>query len=237
MSSLSLHFSPTLLLPSPSPSPPSPPLNKLHRPIKISNSSLPSSLYSFRDLLHSKLSMNSSTKAELLLMTCKLSSVLIAMTADFSSPAEELFLSWCWGNKNLELVYRRDRSLGGREVLVAKNKITIDRKKPNVLDGDDVNSNWGWARRRKKKNPVEQLPKWWPVSSSGSDQEEYQRMANRLILSLQICFPAILDNRMTGRDILGMTLFKSEKSADIVCVYIIECHIMMDSMVVVFLIK
>ncbi|KAM3249858.1 hypothetical protein P3L10_011628 [Capsicum annuum] len=196
MSSLSLHFSPTLLLPSPSPSPPSPPLNKLHRPIKISNSSLPSSLYSFRDLLHSKLSMNSSTKAELLLMTCKLSSVLIAMTADFSSPAE---------------VYRRDRSLGGREVLVAKNKITIDRKKPNVLDGDDVNSNWGWARRRKKKNPVEQLPKWWPVSSSGSDQEEYQRMANRLILSLQICFPAILDNRMTGRDILGMTLFKPWK--------------------------
>ncbi|PHT27588.1 hypothetical protein CQW23_32812 [Capsicum baccatum] len=94
----------------------------------------------------------------------------------------ELFLSWCWGNKNLELVYRRDRSLGGREVLVAKNEITIDRKKPNVLDGDDVNSNWGWDRRRKKKNPVEQLPKWWPVSSSGSDQEEYQRMANRLIL-------------------------------------------------------
>lgn len=97
-------------------------------------------------------------------------------------------------NNNVELVYKRDRSLGGREVLVAKNE-TIDRKKPNVLDSDDRNSNWDWdrdspirfSRSRKKKSPVEQLPKWWPVSSSGSDQveaenqQEYQRMANRLI--------------------------------------------------------
>lgn len=110
-------------------------------------------------------------------------------------------------NNNLELVYKRDRSLGGREVLVAKNE-TVDRKKPNVLDSDDRNSNWDWgnpirfSRRRKKKSSVEQLPKWWPISTSGSDQvgaenqEEYQRMANRLIR-------AILDNRMTGKDILA----------------------------------
>lgn len=114
-------------------------------------------------------------------------------------------------NNNVELVYKRDRSLGGREVLVAKNE-AIDRKKPNVLDSDDRNSNWDWdrdrdspirfSRSRKKKSPVEQLPKWWPVSSSGSDQvgaenqQEYQRMANRLIR-------AILDNRMTGKDILA----------------------------------
>ncbi|MCD7447171.1 hypothetical protein HAX54_025517 [Datura stramonium] len=95
-------------------------------------------------------------------------------------------------NNNVELVYKRDRSLGGREVLVAKNE-TVDRKKPNVLDSDDRNSNWDWgnpisfSRRRKKKSSVEQLPKWWPISNSGSDkvgaenQEEYQRMANRLI--------------------------------------------------------
>ncbi|XP_049370011.1 uncharacterized protein LOC125834905 [Solanum verrucosum] len=117
------------------------------------------------------------------------------------------------GNNNVELVYKRDRSLGGREVLVAKNETpTLDRKKPNVLDSDEGNSNWDWdrdrdspisfSRRRKKKSSVEQLPKWWPVSTSGSDQvgaenqEEYQRMANRLIR-------AILDNRMTGKDILA----------------------------------
>ncbi|KAL3329504.1 hypothetical protein AABB24_036537 [Solanum stoloniferum] len=115
------------------------------------------------------------------------------------------------GNNNVELVYKRDRSLGGREVLVAKNETpTLDRKKPNVLDSDEGNSNWDWdghspisfSRRRKKKSSVEQLPKWWPVSTSRSDQvgaenqEEYQRMANRLIR-------AILDNRMTGKDILA----------------------------------
>lgn len=113
------------------------------------------------------------------------------------------------GNNNVELVYKRDRSLGGREVLVAKNETpTLDRKKPNVLDRDEGNSNWdldtpiSFSRRRKKKSSVEQLPKWWPVSTSGSDQvgtenqEEYQRMADRLIR-------AILDNRMTGKDILA----------------------------------
>lgn len=113
------------------------------------------------------------------------------------------------GNNNVELVYKRDRSLGGREVLVAKNE-TVDRKKPNVLDSDDRNSNWDWdrdspirfSRRRKKKSSVEQLPKWWPVLSSGSDQvgaenqEEYQRMANRLIRG-----------NFISRLFLGMQLF------------------------------
>lgn len=111
------------------------------------------------------------------------------------------------GNNNVELVYKRDRSLGGREVLVAKNE-TVGRKKPNVLDSDDGNSNWDWgsrirlSRRRKKKSSVEQLPKWWPVSCSSSDQvgaenqQEYQRMANRLIR-------AILDSRTAGKDILA----------------------------------
>lgn len=110
-------------------------------------------------------------------------------------------------NNNVELVYKRDRSLGGREVLVAKNE-TVGRKKPNVLDSDDGNSNWDWgsrirlSRRQKKKSSVEQLPKWWPVSCSSSDQvgaenqQEYQRMANRLIR-------AILDSRTAGKDILA----------------------------------
>ncbi|XP_016475440.2 uncharacterized protein LOC107797089 [Nicotiana tabacum] len=107
-------------------------------------------------------------------------------------------------NNNVELVYKRDRSLGGKEVLVAKNE-TVYRNKPNVLDSEDSNWDWGsrirFSRRRRKKSSVEKLPKWWPVSTSSSDQvgaenqEEYQKMANRLIR-------AILDNRMTGKDIL-----------------------------------
>ncbi|XP_059293854.1 uncharacterized protein LOC132046735 isoform X1 [Lycium ferocissimum] len=106
-------------------------------------------------------------------------------------------------NNNVELVYKRDRSLGGRQVLVARNGTVADRNKPNVLDN---NSDWGsrirFSRRRNKKSSVEQLPKWWPVSTAGSEQvgaenqQEYQRMANRLIR-------AILDNRMTGKDILA----------------------------------
>ncbi|KAF3673509.1 putative CMP-sialic acid transporter 2-like [Capsicum annuum] len=189
------------------------------------------SLYSFKDLLHSKLDeFVHSGRAAIddlqtliridsndgrLLFSCRRTTVKFVGTLLLTSflvifTLRTIFklvlgLRHNTRNNNVELVYKRDRSLGGREVLVAKNEITVDRKKPNVLDGDDVNSNWGWAsriRRRKKKSSVEQLPKWWPVSSSGSDQvgaenqEEYQRMANRLIR-------AILDNRMTGRDILA----------------------------------
>ncbi|KAK4356757.1 hypothetical protein RND71_022367 [Anisodus tanguticus] len=206
--------------------------NNLHFILAVDN--LPTkSLYSIKDLLHSKLGefLHSSRAAIEDLQTliridinngrvsfsCRRSTVkflgtLVVTTFILIFTLRAIFklvqgLRVNNGNDNVELVYKRDRSLGGREVLVAKNE-TVDRKKPNVLDIDDRNSNWDWgsqnrfSRRRKKKSSVEQLPKWWPVLSSGSDQvgaenqEEYQRMANRLIR-------AILDNRMTGKDILA----------------------------------
>lgn len=191
------------------------------------------SLYSFKDLLHSKLGeFVHSGRAAIedlqtliridsndgrVLFSCRRSTVKFLGTLLVTSflvifTLRAIFklvlgLQQNSRNNNVELVYKRDRSLGGREVLVAKNE-TVGRKKPNVLDSDDGNSNWDWgsrirlSRRQKKKSSVEQLPKWWPVSCSSSDQvgaenqQEYQRMANRLIR-------AILDSRTAGKDILA----------------------------------
>lgn len=100
------------------------------------------------------------------------------------------------------LVYKRDRSLGGREVLVGKregNWGTTPRTTPlslNDYNDDKKTKNTRMLNRRK-----EELPQWWPqLLNSGSNvneminREEYQRMANRLVR-------AMMDNKMAGKDI------------------------------------
>ncbi|XP_022145227.1 uncharacterized protein LOC111014731 [Momordica charantia] len=105
-------------------------------------------------------------------------------------------------------VVRRDRSLGGREVVVARNVVPRDKataaKKNNLLglldtplasmamaDVSDEVSNGVWVG--------ETLPKWWPPAVprriSTVNRQEYQIEANRLVR-------ALVDNRMTGRDFM-----------------------------------
>ncbi|CAN1253360.1 CMP-sialic acid transporter 3 [Linum perenne] len=107
------------------------------------------------------------------------------------------------GFRREKVVVRRDRSLGGKEVVVAtaaERDSVPKRKRFGVLD-DPLSSlslamegnDWGkYLGRRQDK-----LPKWWPVTvadnSSGENQEEYQREAKRLIRE-------ITDYRTRGKD-------------------------------------
>ncbi|XP_074322583.1 uncharacterized protein LOC141659560 isoform X2 [Apium graveolens] len=96
------------------------------------------------------------------------------------------------------VVTRRDRSLGGKEVVVGN--VSRGRVLESPLESREftggmfkgITRNWG-------KTKGNRLPDWWPKSTSvsvsvGDDNEEYQRQANRLIR-------AIMDYRMSGKDI------------------------------------
>ncbi|XP_052173835.1 uncharacterized protein LOC127789097 isoform X2 [Diospyros lotus] len=104
------------------------------------------------------------------------------------------------------VIWRRDRSLGGREVVVGKKRDDAKLSNLRVLKNPlspaqgSVMRAWpefpkNWTGRTEKEN---KLPGWWPVllppPVAVVDKEEYQRMANRLIR-------AILDHRISGRDI------------------------------------
>ncbi|XP_022972101.1 uncharacterized protein LOC111470737 isoform X1 [Cucurbita maxima] len=104
-------------------------------------------------------------------------------------------------------VVRRDRSLGGREVVVGTVRDKAVAKKNNhfgILDSplsmtsmaltdvsDEVSRNGAWVGDR--------LPKWWPPAVprriSTANRQEYQIEADRLVR-------ALVDSRMSGRDFM-----------------------------------
>lgn len=107
-----------------------------------------------------------------------------------------------FSDKNGGVIYRRDRSLGGREVVVGKtdtNMIKRRNKSRNdrfmlMLESGKEKRHQFWQRRERRS--VEKLPQWWPVSgldSSSSlevdNKEEYQIAANRLIRGWHFVFP------------------------------------------------
>ncbi|KAK3444042.1 hypothetical protein EUGRSUZ_A00253 [Eucalyptus grandis] len=102
--------------------------------------------------------------------------------------------------RNEAVVVRRDRSLGGREVVVGTRKETdgsrvLDNPLSPALRGTVDRSS---PRRRRNMAPrvEENLPEWWPAMTASSavdlevDKEYYQREANRLVrgrsISLEI---------------------------------------------------
>ncbi|XP_050373439.1 uncharacterized protein LOC126791079 [Argentina anserina] len=105
-----------------------------------------------------------------------------------------------------KVVTRRDRSLGGKEVVVARiekpRAAEAGVKKTRglgILD-DPLSSVAGMGRVFKNRVRFgERLPQWWPTTTSrpifGGDNEEHQREANRLVR-------AITDDRMSGKDII-----------------------------------
>ncbi|XP_061994422.1 uncharacterized protein LOC133712333 [Rosa rugosa] len=111
-----------------------------------------------------------------------------------------------------KVVTRRDRSLGGKEVVVARiekpraEEVSVKKNRGlGILDTplSSVRKSSVFAgMERVFKNRVrfgEKLPQWWPTTTSqpilGVDNEEHQREANRLVR-------AITDNRMSGKDIM-----------------------------------
>ncbi|GAB4859080.1 hypothetical protein Ancab_010545 [Ancistrocladus abbreviatus] len=94
-----------------------------------------------------------------------------------------------------EVVRRRDRSLGGREVVVGRGMEEIEKKRKDLraagmeLDAVPVK----WIRREARK-----LPNWWPFETLPRalvvNSEASQKEANKLIR-------AIMDDRISGKDI------------------------------------
>ncbi|GMY32367.1 hypothetical protein FCV25MIE_27609 [Fagus crenata] len=110
------------------------------------------------------------------------------------------------------VVVRRDRSLGGREVVVAVGVGRKVKERENVKRDSRVSvnplslaasgNNLGLSERvsgNRVRAREKKLPKWWPVSVSRPglvlNQHEYQREANWLI-------QVMMDNRVNGRDIM-----------------------------------
>ncbi|KAG2296049.1 hypothetical protein Bca4012_002529 [Brassica carinata] len=95
-----------------------------------------------------------------------------------------------------KVVVRRDRSLGGKEVVVAVDSIRSSSSSLASSSGQASRSNS--VARNLKHRAQNNLPKWWPASlpcqSLEVDKEDYQREANRIVR-------AIVDNRTSGRDI------------------------------------
>ncbi|XP_038712147.1 uncharacterized protein LOC120006252 isoform X1 [Tripterygium wilfordii] len=97
-----------------------------------------------------------------------------------------------FGSRRDDVVVRRDRSLGGKEVVVAARSIRETRE-------DGMMDNFGALKKNIQVRSQEKLPKWWPVRvvipAMVADKEEYQREANKLIR-------AIMDCRTSGKDIM-----------------------------------
>ncbi|XP_040380413.1 uncharacterized protein LOC102706192 [Oryza brachyantha] len=96
--------------------------------------------------------------------------------------------SWWSGVDGAAVVRRRDRSLGGKEVVVAVSS-------PVAAPVSRVPEP---AREARRREPKARVPEWWPelgeeVVDQGPGMEKFARLANRLVR-------AIIDNRITGRD-------------------------------------
>lgn len=105
------------------------------------------------------------------------------------------------GNKQ-KFVVRRDRSLGGKEVVVAvgeedgRTKFSSKKILDSPLSPGRTTRGSGIANRVARSYPLrneDKLPEWWPVTVAEEDRdlvvekEEYQREANRLIRGQHLC--------------------------------------------------
>ncbi|CAN6448873.1 unnamed protein product [Victoria cruziana] len=108
------------------------------------------------------------------------------------------------GGSGSGLVVRRDRSLGGREVVVATRSDEWEASR-SKRDFDAANPSSAIrsaglqkGEREKRFSKVDKLPSWWPKMESSQPrrlvQPEFQREADRIIR-------AIMNNRLMGRDI------------------------------------
>ncbi|XP_078174967.1 phosphoribosylformylglycinamidine synthase isoform X2 [Carex rostrata] len=106
-------------------------------------------------------------------------------------------LRWVFGDGE-KVVTRRDRSLGGREVVVGRKDVTTSALagSPVTVAANPVTvPRWNmWKGKR------EELPDWWPISSNspqpkpvGDEMENLKKDAHRLVR-------AITDYRMAGKD-------------------------------------
>ncbi|GAU12075.1 hypothetical protein TSUD_00410 [Trifolium subterraneum] len=107
------------------------------------------------------------------------------------------FASWTRNSSNYnnnKTMVRRDRSLGGKEVVVGLTPIHNNKSSPSAPIKRSFKNNKVASQRK--------LPKWWPTVNNNAnsfdldvdEQEEYKRDAYRLVR-------AIIDSRMAAKDI------------------------------------
>ncbi|XP_027366350.1 uncharacterized protein LOC113872750 [Abrus precatorius] len=111
------------------------------------------------------------------------------------------FRSWRRNASSYRPVVRRDRSLGGKEVVVGWGEGTDNKALSNPLSPPVEDS----VVQRSTNNKVRvqrKLPQWWPtiINSNGAisdlnEQEEYKRDAYRVVR-------AIINSRLGGNDIM-----------------------------------
>lgn len=87
---------------------------------------------------------------------------------------------------NPKFVVRRDRSLGGKEVVVSVDSIRSSSRDSKTSIASDQVSPSNSIPRNLQLKAQDNLPKWWPTSLSSQnldvvDKEEYQREANRIV--------------------------------------------------------
>lgn len=122
------------------------------------------------------------------MLTFSVFSVLARLISRFSSWRRN-------ASNNRPLVVRRDRSLGGKEVVVAWGQRSNSNPLSPAVRGSVKRSAKNMVRFERK------LPEWWPtvVNANGSvfdanEQEEYKREAYRVVR-------AITNSRLGGNDI------------------------------------
>ncbi|XP_076883719.1 uncharacterized protein LOC143532583 [Bidens hawaiensis] len=104
-------------------------------------------------------------------------------------------------NNGEVVVTRRDRSLGGREVVVSTKRESVKEFGGSVnplLDVEDLAMSYSVSEMKNWEKSRKKLPDWWPAVKpaplEGIDKEENQKKANWLIR-------AIMDYRTSGKDI------------------------------------
>lgn len=95
---------------------------------------------------------------------------------------------WWDGPEGRAVVTKRDRSMGGKEVVVAVSS-------PVLAPVSRVQEP---ARKVRRKEPQGRVPEWWPEIETelvelGQEAEKWAILANRLVR-------AIIDNRVAGKD-------------------------------------
>ncbi|XP_074292163.1 uncharacterized protein LOC141619023 [Silene latifolia] len=107
---------------------------------------------------------------------------------------------WRGGFGKEEVVTRMDRSLGGKEVVVAKRGVVEGGGKRVGDVGRNVERDWEMAvsRNKERGERMKRLPGWWPVYVPRpvleAGREEYQREAKLLTR-------AIMDDKLRGKDV------------------------------------
>jgi hypothetical protein len=100
-----------------------------------------------------------------------------------------------WGEGEDKVVTRRDRSLGGREVVVGRRGAASPRIAGSSVAANPVTVPRGNAWKGSGGEKREVLPDWWPISSnsspqaSGGEADHLGKEAQRLVRGNKINLP------------------------------------------------